>query len=213
MTRKVHVVDYGIGNLLSVARAFEKVGAEPRLTNDAREIATADRIVLPGVGAFRNGMSGLRNASLEEALFRFAQTERPLLGICLGMQMLASQSSEYGEHAGLGILPGSVNAIPTQAPDGMRYKVPFIGWADLEPVRSGGFAKSLLDGIQEGDAVYLVHSYQFTPVNPSDILATYRYGNQKITAAVSRDNITGFQFHPEKSGVVGLRLLNRFAFS
>lgn len=210
--RKVHVVDYGLGNLFSVARALERVGAEPHITSSYKELSAADRVVLPGVGAFRNGMEGLNSAGLDDSVREFALTERPLLGICLGMQMLASRSYEYGETAGLGILSGEVKPIPAFDDVGMQYKVPFIGWAELEPARVEGFYGSLLAGMHQKDAVYLVHSYQLIPTNSENILCTYRYGAHKITGAVSHNNVTGLQFHPEKSGQVGLEILNRFAF-
>lgn len=210
MTGTIHVVDYGIGNLYSVARAIEKAGGTPRLTADPAEISRADRLLLPGVGAFRDGMAGLKTAGVKEAISTFAAAERPLLGICLGMQMLATQSSEYGVHAGLGIIPGRVEAIPPVGADGKRRKVPFIGWAALETTRSAGLAATALVDMAEDDAVYLVHGYQFLPDDPADLLATYRYEGSAITAAVARNNIVGCQFHPEKSALVGLRLIERF---
>ena len=211
MTRIIHVVDYGIGNLFSVARAIEKVGGMARLTADPEEIAGADRLLLPGVGAFRDGMAGLRRAGVVDGIIAFAASGRPLLGICLGMQMLATESSEYGVHAGLGIIPGRVEAIPSaNSEGGGRRKVPFIGWADLEPANSVGFARTILDDVTPDNSVYLVHSFQFLPDEPADLLATYRYEGLSITAAVARDNIIGCQFHPEKSARVGLRLIERF---
>jgi glutamine amidotransferase len=210
MTRTVHIVDYGIGNLFSVSSAIEKAGGEPRVTRDPEEIALAERLILPGVGAFRDGMAGLRDAGLVEAITRFAQTERPLLGICLGMQLLATLGTEFGTHEGLNILPGKIEAIPAFASDGTPNKVPFIGWADLVPVRAAGFSGTILNGMGRDDAVYLVHSYQFNPLNLSDALAIYNYGSTPIIAAVARDNIIGCQFHPEKSGPVGLSILRRF---
>lgn len=210
MTATIHVVDYGVGNLYSVARAVEKAGGTARLTSDAAEIMAADRLILPGVGAFRDGMAGLRAAGVDGAIRDFAASGRPLLGICLGMQMLATESSEYGRHAGLDIIPGRVEAIPSTGADGRRHKVPFVGWANLEPTRAAGFAGTILDRTGAEDAVYLVHSYQFLPDAAADLVATYRYEDMPVTAAVARDNIVGFQFHPEKSAGVGLRLIERF---
>ena len=210
MTGAVHVVDYGIGNLYSVARAIEKVGGEPRLTSDTIEIANADRLILPGVGSFRDGMSGLTAAGLGDAVRTFASSGRPLLGICLGMQMLATESTEYGVHQGLGILPGRVEAIPSNSPDGQQNKVPFIGWASLASSRPSKFSGTILNGLAADDSVYLVHSYQYCPDQPEDLLATYSYGGMDIAAAVARDNIIGCQFHPEKSGAVGLDIIQRF---
>lgn len=210
MSGTIHVVDYGVGNLYSVARAIEKVGGTARLTADADEIAGADRLLLPGVGAFRDGMEGLRRTGVIDAISDFASSGRPLLGICLGMQMLATESSEYGLHGGLGIIPGRVEAIAPVSVLGARRKVPFIGWAELEPTRDHGFADTLLSDVANGDSIYLVHSYQFLPDDPADLLATYLYDGEPISAVVARDNIIGCQFHPEKSARVGLRLIERF---
>lgn len=210
MTDIIYVVDYGIGNLYSVARAIERVGGTARLTADPAEIARADRLLLPGVGAFRDGMAGLRRAGVVDAIIAFVASGRPLLGICLGMQMLATESSEYGTHTGLGIIPGRVDAIPAEGLDARRRKVPFIGWADLEPSRPAAFTGTVLSGMGAEDSVYLVHSFQFLPAEPADLLATYHYDGIPVTAAVARDNITGCQFHPEKSGRVGLQLIARF---
>jgi glutamine amidotransferase len=210
MTNVTHVVDYGVGNLYSVARAIEKVGGIPRLTNNLAEIAAADRLVLPGVGAFPDGMRGLCDADLDSAVVDFAKMGRPLLGICLGMQMLASSSLEFGMHRGLGLIPGKVEPIPTASADGLSHKVPFIGWTELLPVREKGFENTLLSSIKPQNAVYLVHSYHFLPEDPDDLLATYDYDGVSITAAVTRDNIMGCQFHPEKSGSVGLNIIRHF---
>lgn len=209
MTGTVHVVDYGIGNLYSVARAIEAVGGIARVTTDPEELVQADRLLLPGVGAFRDGMAGLREAGVVDAVRAFAQSGRPLLGICLGMQMLATESSEYGVHEGLRIIPGRVDVIPSTDKDGRPCKVPFIGWASLEPA-GDDFRGTILDVVKPEDSIYLVHSFQFVPNHRSDLLAVYRYGGHPITAAVARDNIFGCQFHPEKSGRTGLRLLERF---
>lgn len=206
----VHVVDYGVGNLYSVARAIEKAGGTAKLTAKPTEIAGAERLLLPGVGAFRDGIAGLHRVGLDEAIVRFAESGRPLLGICLGMQMLATQSSEYGSHVGLGIIPGHVEAIDAAGPQGCPRKVPFIGWAALEPTRSAAYSDTVLSQLTAEDSVYLIHSFQFLPDDPADLLAIYRYEGLSITAAVARDNIIGCQFHPEKSARVGLRVIERF---
>lgn len=209
MTRRVHIVDYGAGNLFSVARAIEKAGGVPVLTEDLAEIAAAERLVLPGVGAFRDGMSGLTRNGLGDAIQTFAATGRPLLGICLGMQMLADRSHEFGTHDGLGLIPGNVVAIPRTGRDGRPHKVPFIGWAALEPTRVEALNASVLAGSADC-SVYLVHSYHVEPQDPADILAVYRYDDVPVTAAIQRDNVLGCQFHPEKSGPIGLAMISRF---
>jgi len=209
MSGRIHVVDYGIGNLFSVARAIEKAGGSVVLTEDHAEIAAADRLLLPGVGAFRDGMDGLSRNGLDDAVRTFAATGRPLLGICLGMQMLATESHEFGVHGGLGLVPGRVVAIPREGAGGTLHKVPFIGWAALEPVRDAGFAGTPLNGVA-GDSIYLVHSYHVEPADTADLLAVYRYDDVAITAAIQHDNVFGCQFHPEKSGPAGLAIVRRF---
>ena len=210
MSGSVSIVDYGSGNLFSVVRAFEHVGAEARLAQDAAAIEAAERLVLPGVGAFADGMAGLSERGLVEPIRRFAASGRPLLGICLGMQMLATSSEEFGEHAGLGIIPGRVVPIPAQDVDGRSQKIPHIGWADLQPWQARGWADSPLQDLIQGDAVYLVHSFHFVPDDAQDGLAVCGYGGHRITAAVRSGGTVGCQFHPEKSGEVGLRVLRRF---
>jgi glutamine amidotransferase len=210
MTLRVHVVDYGIGNLYSVSRAVEKAGGEVCLTDNHAEIVAADRLILPGVGAFRDGMAGLSNRGLDQAVRSFAASGRPLLGICLGMQMLASESVEFGTNRGLGLIPGRVVPIPSHGVDGAPHKIPFIGWAALEPTRADGFAGTPLSEVGEGEAIYLVHSFHLEPENESNLLAVYRYDDVPVVAAVARDNILGCQFHPEKSGPTGLGILRKF---
>jgi glutamine amidotransferase len=206
--KRVHLVDYGVGNLYSIARAVEAVGGELVLSSDRRELATADRMILPGVGAFKDGMAGLVQSGLDEAVRTHAEVGRPLLGICLGMQMLMDESLEFGEHRGLSLVPGRVVPIPTGEGDNRR-KVPYVGWAELEPARADGFAETALCNLAD-DAVYLVHSYYVEPADPQDTLAVYCDGDAQITAAIQRDNILGCQFHPEKSGEAGLGILAEF---
>lgn len=210
MTGTVSIVDYGSGNLFSVVRAFEHVGATARLAQDADAIEHAERLVLPGVGAFADGMAGLRERGLIEPIRRFAASGRPLLGICLGMQMLATSSEEFGEHAGLGIVPGRVVPVPARDVDGSPQKIPHIGWADLQPWHADGWDRSVLADLRPGDAVYLVHSFHFVPDDDRHGLATCAYGGHRITASVRAGHTVGCQFHPEKSGEVGLQILRRF---
>jgi glutamine amidotransferase len=210
MAASVAIVDYGSGNLFSVMRALEKCGGRPSLADNAALIESADRLVLPGVGAFADGMRGLRERGLIEPIRQFAASDRPLLGICLGMQMLATSSEEFGAHDGLDIVPGRVVPVPTHDIHGALQKIPHIGWADLLPWRDRGWSDGLLIDTPPATAVYLVHSYHFVPANDSDGLAICMYGGHRITAAVQRSNIVGCQFHPEKSGSAGLRLLTTF---
>lgn len=208
-TVEVTVVDYGLGNLYSVERALQSQGVEVRLSSDPEEIARAGRLVLPGVGAFADGMRGLRDKQLVEPLREYARTGKPLLGICLGMQMLATVSEEFGEHEGLDLIPGRVRAIPAVDSEGRPHKIPHIGWNALQPAGSP-WSSSLLADTPPGSAVYLVHSFHVLPEDPRHLLATCAYGGHAITAAIRSGNIFGCQFHPEKSGPAGLRMLSAF---
>lgn len=202
------VVDYGSGNLLSVQRALEHVGAVVARAQTPEAILSAERLVLPGVGAFPDGIDGLRTAGLTDPIIEFARSGRPLLGICLGMQMLATVSEEFGVHLGLDLIPGRVVAMPTTTSNGFALKRPHIGWADLHLAPGRSLRTS--EGILDGDAVYLVHSFHFEPERDADRLACCIYGGHEVTAAVQFENILGFQFHPEKSGTTGLRILSAF---
>jgi glutamine amidotransferase len=209
MTAPVVVVDYGIGNVLSVMRAFAHLGAAPRLSSDPAEVAQADRLVLPGVGAFRDGMAGLEAARLTEAVHRFAGRGRPFLGICLGMQMMLDSSEEFGSHAGLGLIPGRIVAVPPRGADGSPHKVPHIGWNRLRRGPSG-WDGTILQDLPADPAVYFVHSFMAEPDDPGHRLADCDYGGQRVGAVVRRDHLHGCQFHPEKSGPVGLKILENF---
>jgi glutamine amidotransferase len=207
---KITVVDYGIGNLYSVRRALETCDAEVSFATDAAGIVAAPRLVLPGVGAFADGMSGLRERGLIEPLRRFAADGRPLLGICLGMQMLVSESEEFGRHEGLGLIAGRVVAVPERNVAGEPQKIPHIGWNSLVPAPNADWRATPLRSTAPGTAVYLVHSYHVTTDNPSHLLAQCDYGGHRITAAICSRNIFGCQFHPEKSGPEGLQMLAAF---
>lgn len=207
---KVAVVDYGMGNLFSVSRALEHCGATVVITDAPDVIASAPRVVLPGVGAFGNGMQGLRQLGLIDVLRERAARDAPTLGVCLGMQMFASISEEFGEHAGLGIIPGAVRGLETNGLDGSRQKVPHVGWTPLMRPDGADWTSSLLGTTRELTSVYVVHSYHFVPEAQGDLLASFVYGGRTVAAAVRRGNVTGFQFHPEKSGEAGLEMLRVF---
>ena len=202
---RVTVIDYGIGNLHSVLKALQHLGATVELTGSPQRVAAADHLVLPGVGAFSDGMKGLTTRGLVEPIARVCEAGRPFLGICLGMQMLLSESDEFGKHAGLGLIAGRVVAIDAQG-----MKVPHVGWNHIAPPAGGEWKHTALDGTAPGTMFYFVHSFVATPSDPKHRLAETPFGNQQLCAAVKRDNITGFQFHPEKSGPAGLALLSRF---
>jgi glutamine amidotransferase len=211
--RTAIVVDYGMGNVLSVVRALESCGASVELTHDAEQIRRADRVVLPGVGAFNDCMEAFLARGLRQPLLDFVKTGRHLLGICVGMQILFERSSEFGDHAGLGIIPGDVKAIPRLTGHGARLKTPHIGWSDISSPKgsdSGLWHGTILEGICPGTSMYFVHSFTAWPTKEDHRLADASYGGQRISAAVSAGNVTGTQFHPEKSGAAGLNLLRNF---
>ena len=207
----VAVVDYGVGNLLSVRRAFEHCGAAVSVTSDPGTILAAPRVVLPGVGAFADAMAALRHAGLDDVVREVDRRGLPLLGICLGMQMLMSASEEFGTTDGLGLVAGSVVQVPASDSAGFAQKIPHIGWNQLR-VADGrhGWSQGLLHDIAPGESVYFVHSFMAEPEDPAHRLADCFYGGRRITAAIERGNVMACQFHPEKSGDVGLRILRRF---
>ncbi len=198
----IAIIDYGVGNLFSVQSSFAAIGAEAVVTSDPAVIRAADRILLPGVGAYRDAAQKLRESGMGDLVREQAASGKPVMGICLGMQLLFEKSYEYGEYEGLGLLKGSVRPIRDVAP--AHYKVPHIGWNALNLVKSHPLLKYVL----EGDCVYFVHSYYATDCADA-VIATTEYG-APITAAVAQGNVCGCQFHPEKSGMVGLSILKAF---
>ncbi len=196
-------VYYGVGNLFSLKSSLAAIGAEVTVTADKTVLAQADGIILPGVGAFGDAAKKLHDTGLDAVIKELAAAGKPLLGICLGMQLLFEKSYEYGEHEGLGLIRGAVKPITDVLP-GADYKIPHIGWNPLI------FKKNspLFSGIQNGDCVYFVHSYYATDCEEA-VLATAEYGVE-LTAAVANGNVYGCQFHPEKSGTVGLAILQAF---
>lgn len=195
----IAIIDYGMGNLHSVSKAVERLGYEAVVTGDAEQILAAEGAILPGVGAFGDAMEQLRESGLSDVVLRYAESGKPLLGICLGMQLLFASSEEHGHHEGLGLLPGSVVRFRGD------YKVPHMGWNKLSYKQS---ESPIFAGIEEGH-VYFVHSYHAKPERESDLLAVTDY-YQPVTAIVGRDNVYGMQFHPEKSGDIGMQLLKNF---
>lgn len=201
----IAIIDYGVGNLFSLRSSLAAVGAQAVVTGDSAVIRAADKLILPGVGAFADAAALLRSTGLEKVVCQEAQSGKPLLGICLGMQLLFEESLEYGRHPGLGLIPGTVAPIRDVIPAG--YKVPHIGWNALHFPKDRP-VHPLFSQIREGDCVYFVHSYYGANCT-SSVIATAEYGPE-LTAAVARDNVMGIQFHPEKSGAVGLNILRAF---
>lgn len=198
----VAIIDYGVGNLFSLRSSFAAIGEEAEVTGDAARIAQADRVILPGVGAFADAYDKLCESGMDEAVRRAVKSGKPVMGICLGMQLLFERSYEYGEHPGLGLLEGEVVGMEGRLPGGLA--IPHIGWNALRIKRPGGVLKY----VEEGDCVYFVHSYYAENCAVS-LTATAEYGLE-LTAAVQQENLYGCQFHPEKSGKVGLGILRAF---
>jgi glutamine amidotransferase len=209
--KSVTIIDYGIGNLLSVSRAFLHLNAKVNFVSTPEEILASDRLVLPGVGAFADGMRELDNRHLSEAIKEYVSKQRPLLGICLGMQMMLSNSEEFGHFPGLNIISGSVKPVPETGVDGVPHKIPHIGWNEIRESQAGNtWSDTIFNEIPKESAVFFVHSYMAVTENPKHTLAVCDYNGQTITAAIHRDMVFGCQFHPEKSGEIGLRVIKNF---
>ncbi len=198
----IAIIDYGVGNLFSLTSSFKKIGADIVVTSDKNVIENADKIILPGVGAFADAARKLRDSGLDTVLINAAKNGKKIMGICLGMQLLFEKSFEYGEHKGLGLLKGQVIPMENTIPENL--KIPHIGWNALHFKKKSPLFKYL----KENDCVYFVHSFYADNCEDS-VIATAEYGKE-ITAAVQKDNIYGCQFHPEKSGNVGLNILKAF---
>ena len=199
----IAIVDYGVGNLFSLKSSFAAIGEDVIVTSDEKEIQASDKIILPGVGAFEDAARKLRESGLDKVIISEAKNGKPLMGICLGMQLLFEKSYEYGEHEGLGLIKGNVRPIADVIPDGL--KIPHIGWNALDIKKNSPILKK----VKQGDCVYFVHSYYAAECEDS-VIATAEYGHD-LTAAVQDKNVFGCQFHPEKSGNTGLSILKAFA--
>ena len=199
----IAIVDYGVGNLFSLKSSLEAIGAVVEVTGDTKMIENTDKIILPGVGAFEDAAKKLRNTGLDKAVIGEAKKGKPIMGICLGMQLLLEKSYEYGEHEGLGLIKGEIRPVSEVIPK--ELKIPHIGWNALH---FKGEKSEIFKYIAEGDFVYFVHSYYGANCEKS-VIATAEYGVE-LTAAVADKNVYGCQFHPEKSGEVGLKILKAF---
>ena len=199
----IAIIDYGVGNLFSLTSSFSTIGADVTVVSDPHALALADKIILPGVGAFGDAAKKLRDSGMADKLMEETAKGKPILGICLGMQLLFEKSYEYGEHEGLGLIPGEIRPISDAIPSDL--KIPHIGWNALHLVKPDC---PIFKYLKEGDHVYFVHSFYGTSCAES-VIATAEYG-APLTAAVAKNNVFGCQFHPEKSGNVGLSILKAF---
>lgn len=195
----ITIIDYGMGNLRSVQKGFEKVGFDARITSDPNEVRKADKVVLPGVGAFGDAMHNLRETHMVEVIEETVKAGKPFLGICLGLQLMFESSEEFGLHEGLKLLPGHVRLFPP------GLKIPHMGWNQIEIQKED----PILKDIPDGSAFYFVHSYYVDPADPKDTTTLTEYGI-RFTSIASSENLFGIQFHPEKSSTLGLRILKNF---
>ena len=206
----ITIVDYGHGNLYSIGQALKHIGASAKISDDPADLLAAERIIVPGVGAFGAAMHELRARGLVAPLREAAAAGKPMLGICLGMQLLAERSEEFGQHEGLGLIPGDIKLLPKAAPGSeggnSGDRIPNVGWRALNFTG----ADISYGGIADGSMVYFVHSFRFVAKQAADVTATIPFNGEAVTASVRRGNVLGFQFHPENSGSVGLDLLRRF---
>ena len=203
----IAVIDYGVGNLFSLLSSLKYVGLDTKLTNDIEEIKNANGIILPGVGAFRDAVGNLEKYGLKETLINEAKNGKPFLGICLGMQMLFEKSYEYGEYEGLGLINGTVEEIKKYIPENSDLKIPHMGWNSLA-INDGFKDDKILKNVDNNEYVYYVHSY-FAKTDMKNIVTYSEYGT-KIPGIVKNENVYGMQFHPEKSGDTGLKLLKNW---
>lgn len=198
----IGIIDYGLSNLLSISRAVEKINGSVSLIKNPEELALVDKVILPGVGAFPQGMTQLLNSGMAESLVSFANQGKPLLGICLGMQLLLSQSEEISPTNGLNLIQGHCISLPSKSATGGSNIIPHVGW---EAIHIDGNYEKL-----NGQYMYFVHSFYAQPSSAQHILCTSPFGELQFASGIQKDNITGFQFHPEKSGAKGLELLSIF---
>jgi len=207
--KKIHIIDYGYGNLFGLKKALAYAGADVSVSEHPEDMSGADALILPGVGAFGDGMAEFKKRGFEDAVLDAAKAGKPLLGICLGMQFLFEKSYEFGEHAGLGIIPGEVKKF--SVPQEPFCKIPHIGWSALVPPEGDdNFKGPLLSEIKPKSQAYFVHSYAGYPENSVDVIANTWYCKSSIPAVVAKGSAYGVQFHPEKSGKTGITILKNF---
>ena len=208
----VAIVDYGLGNLFSIRQACKHVGLHATITSSGKQIETARSIILPGVGAFGDAMDALTRLDLISVLRDFAESGKPLLGICLGLQMLFSKSHEFGTHSGLDLISGNVTQLNSTQYKNRQLKVPQVGWNRIMPPNGSKseWSETIIDGIEPGAFMYFVHSYSVQPEDSSMMLTVTDYGDFRFCSGVKYNNIYGLQFHPERSSAEGLKIYTNF---
>jgi glutamine amidotransferase len=209
--KRVAIIDYQMGNMFSVKHACTYVGLEPVITTDKKVIQDADAVILPGVGAFGQAMENLRSLDLIEIIHEYVNSDRPFMGICLGMQLLFSESEEFGIHQGLDIIQGPVKRFPNQTPEGRPCRVPQMGWNEIYRPHNGSWDNSPLAIIIPKTCMYFVHSFYVVPDRQSDILSLTSYEGTEYCSAILRNNVFATQYHPEKSGLEGIKIYQHWA--
>lgn len=212
-SHRVAIVDYGLGNLRSIEQALLHASLRPVITSDARTILDADAVVLPGMGAFGDAMATLRRLDLVHVLRDLAQSPTPLIGVCLGVQLLMTESCEFGHHQGLNVIEGDVVRLENPRHGDRPLKVPQIGWNRIQPTGPDGWNHGLLDGVAPGEYMYFVHSYVVRPSRPEMIVSTTEYGGITFCSSLAYRSVFACQFHPERSGTHGIRVYTNLARS
>lgn len=211
MSSKVAIIDYGLGNLFSINQACEYVGLESVITKDKRDIENADALILPGVGAFGDAMESLRRSTLIEPILNFIKSKKPFMGICLGMQLLFTESEEFGNHKGLDLIKGRIRKFPVQGDNGESIRVPQIQWNQISKNANELWKESPFLHIEEGTYMQFVHSFYAEPKSDDIVLSFTEYGGIRYASSIIQDNVIGIQFHPEKSGAEGLKIYKSWA--
>jgi glutamine amidotransferase len=204
----IAIIDYGLGNLYSLEKALRLFTDNVVITSEPKIIASANGVILPGVGAFLAGMREIESRGLVEPIMNFSKSGKPMLGICLGAQLMLSKGFEFGEHEGLGLVPGTVEIFPKSVSD--IEKIPNIGWLEVSPATKMEWKGTIMNGVADKSSVYFVHSYIMKPEDTADILTVAEYGGLTFCAGIKKGNVYGTQFHPEKSGEVGLKIIENF---
>jgi len=208
--KKIVIIDYGLGNIYSINQACQHFGYNPIVSSKEEDILSADSLILPGVGAFKVAIDQLNDKGLVDPILEFVKTGKPMMGVCLGMQLLFDESEEFGLHKGLGLIPGSIRKFPSEV-NGQKLRVPNIGWnKNFEEKTGVSWDETPLKETKEDDFLYFIHSFYADPKLPESVLSTSDYQGFKYCSSVKHENVYGFQFHPEKSGEIGLSIFKNF---